>query len=579
MRPIRSAIPLVLAACASAPPPSVPESPRAPAAVEPPPIEAGRTPPPGPYAPGFDALRYAVDLDLRGATATPPVIQGTTTVDVARTGPARDTLVLDFTGLRVLGVQAGRAPGADGAGGQAAALQDVAFRYDAGRLHVPVPASAGDTLRVVVRYDGTPDDGLVIRDNVHGVRTAFADNWPDRARFWLPTIDHPSDKASVSFAVRAPQGWTVIANGPRADGLRPTQPPADGVWRFAATAPIPTYTMVIGAGPLTRTLIDDCADGGAGKCVPTRLYTFAPDSARAWPSFRRAGEMIAYYSDLIAPFPYAKLDHAQSATRFGGMENVGAIFYSEQAIAQGADIEGTVAHEVVHQWFGDGVTEASWQHLWLSEGFATYFGNLFFEHADGSAAFRALVEQDRAAYLASGDARLPLVDTTATLVPDLFALLNRNSYQKGGLVLHMLRGLLGNDVFYDGIRRYYQAHRYGTALSGDLQRALEQVSGRDLATFFAQWVYSPGHPVLRVTHRYDDAADEAVVTIEQVQQADWPVFRFDTELLVETGAGERLVPVSVGERTTTVRVPAARAPTRVQLDPDGWLLYQSADAR
>src|SRR5690606_33901466 len=118
-----------------------------------------------------------------------------------------------------------------------------------------------------------------------------------------------------------------------------------------------------------------------------------------------------------------------------------------------------------------------------------------------------------------------------------------------------------------------QAHRYGTALSGDLQRALEQVSGRDLATFFAQWVYSPGHPVLRVTHSYDDAADEAVVTIEQVQQADWPVFRFDTELLVETGAGERLVPVSVGARTTTVRVPATRAPTRVQLDPDGWLLY------
>src|SRR5690606_35729213 len=131
---------------------------------------------------------------------------------------------------------------------QAGPPEDVAFRHDAGRLHIPVPATGTDTLRVEVRYDGTPDDALVIRDNVHGTRTAFADNWPNRARFWFPSIDHPSDKASVSFAVRAPQGWTVIANGPRADGLAPAQPPADGVWRFAATEPIPTYTMVIGAG-------------------------------------------------------------------------------------------------------------------------------------------------------------------------------------------------------------------------------------------------------------------------------------------------------------------------------------------
>ncbi|HEU5207856.1 MAG TPA: M1 family metallopeptidase [Longimicrobiales bacterium] len=579
-RPACTILLALTAACTAAPPPTTPAPPPASAATEPPPIEAGRKPAPGDYAGHFDALHYTVELDLREATATPPRIQGTTQIDVARTGSTGDTLVLDFTGLRVLGIRAGAAIRMGGTQEDRArsTLQDVAFRYDAGRLHIPLGGITADTLRVEIRYDGTPDDALIIRDNVHGTRTAFADNWPNRARFWIPSIDHPSDKAGVSFAVRAPEGWTVIANGPRSDGRAPTQPPTDGVWRFAATEPIPTYTMVIGAGPLTETVIDECAEGGTGTCVPTRLYTFAPDSAKAWPSFRRAGTMLEYYSRLIAPYPYAKLDHAQSATAFGGMENVGAIFYSEQAIAQGQDIEVTVAHEIVHQWFGDGVTERNWQHLWLSEGFATYFASLFFEDADGADAFRAQVEQARAAYLQSGDARFPLVDTTATLMPDLFALLNTNSYQKGALVLHMLRGMLGDDAFLDGIRRYYNAHRYGTALSEDLRRSLEQSSGRELGAFFQQWVYSPGHPVLRHTHTYDDAADEIVVTIEQVQPEEWPVFHFDTELVVVGGGESTRVPVRVRERMTTVRVPAASAPDRMVLDPDGWLLYQPADA-
>ena len=570
-------------ACTATPAPSMP-SPTADdapiSAVEPPPIEAGQKPIAGDYAGDFDALHYSVALDLRGATAASPHIEGTAWIDVAGATSGRDTLVLDFTGLRVLGVRVGASPDARSDGMQdardAGSLQDVAYRYDTGRLHIPVGGTR-DTVRVEVRYDGTPDDALIIRDNVHGTRTAFADNWPNRARFWFPSIDHPSDKASVAFAVRAPAGWTVLANGSRADGLPPTQPPADGVWRFEATEPIPTYTMVIGAGPLTQTVIDECADGGAGECVSTRLYTFAPDSAKAWSSFRRAGDMLEYYSRLIAPYPYAKLDHVQSATRFGGMENVGAIFYSEQAIAQGADIEVVVAHEIVHQWFGDGVTQSNWQHLWLSEGFATYFANLYFEEADGVDAFRALVAEDRTGYLQSGDAALPLVDTTATLLPDLFALLNTNSYQKGALVLHMLRGMLGDDAFFEGVRSYYTSHRYGNALSSDLQRSLEQASGRNLATFFDQWVYSPGHPVLRLTQRYDDAAEELLVTIQQVQPADWPVFQFDTELLVEAGGNRERFPASVTGRTTALRVPLARAPDSITLDPDGWLLYQSAD--
>ena len=570
-----AAITLLAAGCSATAGPRVsdplPTAPP-PGAVEPEPIEAGQKPAPGEYAPGFDAVQYEIAVDLTDAGATPPRIDARTRVTVAIEPPRRDTLVLDFSGLRVLAVRAGD---------DAAAMSDVAYRHANGRLHVALPADAlaGDTIVVDVTYEGTPDDGLIIRDNVHGVRTAFVDNWPNRARFWFPSIDHPGDKATVLVGARVPDGWAVVANGPRERtpaGGDPLAPPADGVWSFSVDEPIPTYTMVLGAGPLTMTTLDECVRS-AGRCVPTRLYTFPQDSAQAQPSFARAADMLAYYSELFAPFPYAKLDHVQSATQFGGMENVGAIFYSEQSIAEGNDIEGTVAHEIVHQWFGDAVTEDNWQHLWLSEGFATYFASVYFEHADGDAAFMERIADDVADYLASGDAALPLVDTTATLVPDLFALLNTNSYQKGGLVLHMLREMLGDSAFYAGVRNYYNAHEHGTALSDDLRFALEGASGRDLSWFFDQWVYSPGHPVLRVSSDYDAAARQAVITIEQVQDAAWPTFRFDTEVRVRTSSRIASGEVTVTERTTTLRIPLPEAPAGVELIPRGWLLKEMAN--
>jgi aminopeptidase N len=286
--------------------------------------------------------------------------------------------------------------------------------------------------------------------------------------------------------------------------------------------------------------------------------------------------MVRHYTELFAPFPYHKLAHVQSATRFGGMENVGAIFYSEAAIANGTLGEVTVAHEVVHQWFGDAVTERTWNHLWLSEGFATYFGMQYFEAAEGAARFRELLTESAQGYLGSDVTDLAMVDTVAVPQNDLFALLNPNSYNKGGQVLHMLRGLLGDAAFFDGLRRYYTRHRHGTALTDDLRRALEEASGLDLAWFFDQWAYSPGHPVFRVSWNWDAAAREAVVTLEQVQKASWPTFRASVEIAFDSPGGEQRRRGEVRERSTVLRFALPEAPTAVRLDPDGWLLKEIA---
>jgi aminopeptidase N len=284
--------------------------------------------------------------------------------------------------------------------------------------------------------------------------------------------------------------------------------------------------------------------------------------------------MVDHFTVLVGPFPYAKLANVQSSTRFGGMENASAIFYSERALASGRDIEGTVSHEIAHQWFGDAVTEAEWHHLWLSEGFATYFGNQFFEAADGAAEFRRRMARAGAEYLESDVVDRPIVDPAED---DLFALLNANNYEKGGWVLHMLRGILGDDAFFRGIREYYRRFANSTALTGDLRDVMEEVSGRELGWFFDQWVLRPGYPVLDVTHTPPDEDGVTTVRIEQVQDPAWPTFRIPLVVEVRAGGGVTRRDVVLEARMEEIRLELAAPIERVVVDPDGWVLKRVVD--
>jgi aminopeptidase N len=165
-----------------------------------------------------------------------------------------------------------------------------------------------------------------------------------------------------------------------------------------------------------------------------------------------------------------------------------------------------------------------------------------------------------------------IVDTMAVPENDLFALLNANSYQKGGMVLHMLRGLLGDDAFFAGIRTYAERYRHGTAVTADLRRELEQASNQNLGWFFQQWVFQPGYPILRLSHRWDGAAGQLVLTVEQTQKAAWPAFRMPVEFAFDTPQGEIRRKLEVSERRAVLRIDLPAAPTRVRFDPDRWML-------
>jgi len=512
-----------------------------------------------PYQPAFDVTDYNIAIDVPD---TGSVIRARATISVTRTQPS-DTLMLDLIDLDVRDVAVdGRA---------------VKFVRQPEKLLIALPRkSARADYRVEVAYEGAVKDGLIARADSAGRWTYFGDNWPNRARHWIPSIDHPSDKATVTWRVTTSPTKTVIANGKliSSKGVRVGGVDRqETVWRESKR--IPVYLMVIAVAPLVQVELGDTACGlaEAQRCVPQDVFV-APEQRGGMPGpFARAGEMVQLFSSIVAPFPYEKLSHLQSSTRFGGMENASAIFYADGPFRTNTVNEGTIAHETAHQWFGDAVTERDWPHLWLSEGFATYFAGLWTRAARGDSAFRVQLDRIRTTILADTIAvpKRPVIDTIET---NLLALLNRNSYEKGGFFLHMLRAQVGERAFFDALRAYYAKHRHATAVTDDLRAEMEATSKQDLGAFFDQWLRRPGYPEITATWTYDSVAHEVVVGV--IQGARFGPFKFPLTVAVVDSAGtahrvtQQILPVADGAQR--LRIPSPTRPTRVTLDPDVALL-------
>jgi aminopeptidase N len=282
--------------------------------------------------------------------------------------------------------------------------------------------------------------------------------------------------------------------------------------------------------------------------------------------------MIDYFAKVVAPFPYEELRHVETSTIFGGMENSTVIFYDENQYRSRKLDEGTVAHETAHQWFGDAATEADWHHLWLSEGFATYFAALWNGFAYGDSALQATMAAGRATVLESPDTERPILDPAAT---DLLGLLNSNNYPKGAWVLHSLRGLIGDSAFFRGIRTYYREHQHGTALSSDFARVMSREAREPLDWYFAQALTQPGYPVIEVKTALEGG--HLVIELTQVQKPAWGTFRLPN---LEIVLGGRTIAVPMMGRTArTVTHWEGDGQPDVVVDPKHWWLLEAKSAR
>jgi aminopeptidase N len=277
------------------------------------------------------------------------------------------------------------------------------------------------------------------------------------------------------------------------------------------------------------------------------------------------------------PYPWDKYDQILAKNfNEGGMENTSATTLYPTAVLDKAamldgDLDGLISHELCHQWTGDYITCKSWAHIWLNEGWATYGDDLWQEQRFGTDGYLDAMRGEFS--IAHGD-RTSTNDTpmVSTVYGDADEVFGRaaNPYPKGASILHMLRMMLGDEVFWKGVRLYFQQHGLGLAETNDFRYAMEEVSGRGLEWFFEQWCYRPGTPEVEVKTQYDAATRALTLDIEQKQKIDekTPAFRFTLPVVARTAGGDKTLMIDVDTKATSFRTVLDGPPTLVAVDPN-----------
>lgn len=515
-----------------------------------------------PRQPGVDAQHYIFRVALSDDNDQ---VAGETTVDLRFVQDGVTVVTLDLTSVK------------DGKGMTVSAVtsanQGMAFAHTADRLIITLPAApkAGERRQFTVKYRGVAGTGLHIATNKFGERTFFSWNWPTLARQWLPMIDHPYDKATSEFLVTAPAKYQVVANGllqeeiDLGDGRRTTH------WK--QSVPIASWLNNIGVAQFAARHF------GTAAGVALETWVFPRDRDNGIVTFEGPmRQAVEFFSDRIGPYPYEKLAAVQVNGIGGGMEHASAIFYGERSVTNRPAF-GLVAHEVAHQWWGDSVTEKDWDDAWLSEGFATYFAALATEHYAGRDAFVAAMKRSRNTILAV-EKRTPGVAVVHDNLPEIQdgRAPGEIVYQKGGWTLHMLRGAIGAEKFWAGIREYYRRYRDGNASSDDLRKVMEETAGVDLRWFFEQWLLAPGSPVVEGAWRYNPATKKIELELTQTQPGK--AYRLPLEVGVTVGGAPATVErIDLTQKQQKFEIASDREPGTVELDPNTWVLMNAKFAR
>lgn len=508
---------------------------------------------------GYDALHYRLEIQIPGDR---PSFTGQTTIELAATRPLRE-IVLDAADMFVRRVTVGGA--------------EAEFVHAGGRLTIKPrrELTAGQEVLVRVSYDvDDPVAGLHFSlPGGSGVRGAmpqvFSQGEDVRARHWFPCFDAPHERASHEVVATVPANWEVIAAG-RQTGRVVSGNSATVSWSMPEA--MPAYLFTLAAGPFAK--VED-----RWQDVTITHYVEPGDVEAARASFARTADVLGFISEYTGyRYPFPKYAHvAVRDFPFGGMENVSATTVTRGAVQRASDNPegawGLVAHEAAHQWFGDVVTCSSWPHIWLNEGFATYFTQLYQQHAFGEQAFLYGMGGTLDGYLraCSGPNLRALVKEEYRMPMDLF--FDGTVYPGGASRLQLLRGVVGEEKFRAGIKAYLLRNAFKSVSTEAFEAAMSESAGVDLGPWFEQWVLAPGYPEVEVTWRAAGGGD-ATVEVRQTQDgADVPqAFAFPLEIRWWDGATPRLQRFEVDEREESFTLDLnANFTGFLEIDPNVWV--------
>lgn len=461
--------------------------------------------------------------------------------------------------------------------GVIAAGQALRYQHTNDRVRITLPRAfaAGDRFSFTVNYHGVPATGILIGNNKYNDRGWVSNSWPNKARNYRATIDHPSMKAPVINIVTASRKYQVISNGRLIEETDLPNELRRTVWQ--ESVPICTWLMSLAVAPFAVDYFGDYHG------IELSSWTFPQERDVSLAAFNAYTQpILEFYIDHIGPYSYEKLAQVEANGVGGGMELASSIFYGYGATGPGRQL---IAHEMAHQWFGDSATEADWDDVWLSEGFATYFALLYQEFQDGRDAFLEGVKRSKTQAV-----NFALANPDSTIVhnnlADISKVIANNAqiYQGGAQVLHNIRGVIGTDTFWNGIRLYYKRFKDSNATTNDFRRAMEEAcatagsrcpaEGKDLSWLFQELLNRGGALQLQATWHYDNATKQLQITLDQMQTSG--LYRMPIELRVSaasTPAVTQLLQVTQAHHVFSF--PMNTEPTNVELDPSAWVMMRA----
>ena len=469
-----------------------------------------------------------------------------------------DTLILDAKTIKVSSVKLGNA--------------DLSFWQTNENTFIKLDKSynAGDSLTVQIKYTAFPTDGLYFFKPSKEFPSMRYNIWSQGEdmdnRYWYLAYDLPDDKLTSEIITTVPDSLSVISNG-KLIFVNENNDAHTKTFDWKCDYPHSNYLTSIIIGDYVT--FKDYVRGVELDYNVPREWADKTDYF-----YGRTPQMIEFYSDYIAPYPYNR--YAQTTVQdfeYGGMENITATTLNMRLLEGKSAIPNYIpddltAHELAHQWFGDLLTCKSFDHIWLNESFATYFTDLYYLHQFGKDDFKFLRYTENQLYQTEEIKEQPLDSIKAyqhNFIPVELGETANKCYERGAAILNMLRYELGDKAFKKGIQNYVQKYKYQDVTTEDFKKTMEESTGKDLSWFFNEWVYGAGYPEFKVSYKYDEQSRKVYLTVEQSQKELPAVGLFDMHVPVEITAGKNLISekIHVTKRNETFEFDCPQKPDMI----------------
>ena len=467
---------------------------------------------------------------------------------------------------------------------------DLSFKYDSTKIFITLDRAykRGEKYNVIIDYTAKPsntkeggsaaitsDKGLFFinptNDNIYKPQQIWTQGETENNSKWFPTIDKPVERCSQEILITVQDRFTTLSNGKLIDSKKNANGTRTDHWKQEKSHTPYLFMMAIGEYAVVEDNWED---------LDVNYYVEPEYEDDAKMIFNHTTEMLTFFSDILDyKYPWDK--YSQVVVRdfvSGAMENTSASVYGDFVQKTTEELidnhnDNIVAHELFHHWFGDLVTCENWANLTLNEGFANYSEYLWQEHKYGKTSAEQHRQDEMKTYIESARNNThPLIHYSYENKEDMF---DAHSYNKGGLVLHMLRNIVGDDAFFDSLSKYLKDNEYTAVEADELRLAFEDVTGKDLMWFFDQWYFSEGHPVLDVDYNFDFKSNELKIEVEQTQEeVDHKyIFQLPIEAAVYYSDGSvEMYPLKIDKRKQSFTIPLKEEPTVTILDGNRYLL-------